>query len=281
MEDERIQPRRRRWAAGYIERSSCPSYAYTSTRRSPDLDCRSGTEYTIHPRGGGDDYIEADEQRDQYTFRHTTKRSEVRDVRSYSTPSDFDLGGPCRHVEDSELCYGFDLEDVADHRHVRTQAPTASSYDFDTGEGSDIVLVNRRDGDSDIASIHNMHRSRSRSDQRSIGSFSMHSDVQDKRGRISNSNSDDEGGYISLDDYITGRSDCVSNHSLSEDEGEGSDAVGSDVEEEKYAHEGSDAAHGSDVASLSGDDSFDDEEDSINDEEDCIDGGSQYYAHGR
>lgn len=91
----------------------------------------------------------------------------------------------------------------------------------------------------------------------------MQSDVRDKRTGDGDSDSDSDGGYISHDDYIVGRSDCVSEVSLSGDEGEGSDAVGSDFDGDYDMGEGSDVAHRSDVASLSDDVGLDDDDDCI------------------
>lgn len=264
---EEVQPRRRRWAAGYIDRHSCPSNAYISTRaRSPDAVCPSGTEYISQSKIREDDYIESREQRNPYTSRHSTNQPKTRYSEYHSPPSHVNLQDDHGRADKREPYYGSDIEDLDDHHK---QAMTSKSYDSDVGEGSDIVIVNRMDGVSDVASIQSNRSSSSQSGRRSIRSLGSRSDVQDRKTRRSDSSSDSEGGYISLDDYIAGRSDCASNRSLSVDEGEGSDAVGSDIQEEIGVGEGSDVADGSDVAYLSDDGSYDDEDD-------CIDDGNYY-----
>jgi hypothetical protein len=260
------RPRHRRWAAGYIDRPSCSSYAYISTQpQSPDLEDPSDTEYITRPRSREVDR----EQHFEYSPRRTTNHSQTRRSTHRTSPLDPDLRGQYQHHDTHEPYHGSDMEDLSDRQHTYRHATTSKTYDSDIGEGSDIVIVDRKEGDSDVASIHSRSSSGSRSDRYSAISSSMPSNVPDRRRDI-DSESDDEEGYISLDDYIAGRSDCVSKRSVSEDEGEGSDVVGSDVEGASDPGEGSDAAGGSDVASLSDDGYFD--------EEDYIDDGTHPYA---
>ena len=102
-----------------------------------------------------------------------------------------------------------------------------------------------------------------------------------KEGASSESDSDDDGAYISLGEYIAGRSECDSVSGVEEDEGEGSDAVGSDaVGSDAVGSDAvgsdvevrSDVGEGSDVASVGESEGYDSEEDCI--EEGC--GG--YYG---
>ncbi|KAF1928766.1 uncharacterized protein M421DRAFT_420662 [Didymella exigua CBS 183.55] len=265
IETDQVQPKRRRWAAGYIDRPSCASHAYICTRhRSPDLDYPSDMEYITQPKNMDDGCIEAHEQRNMYTPEHTTEMSKVQTSRYRSPPRHVNSQDDHRHTERRESYYASDIEDL-DHKRPRKQATTTKAFDSGTEEGSDIVIVDRRDAGSDIASISSRHSSDSRSGRHSIKSFG------DRKRTNRDSDSDDEGGYISLDDYITGRSDCASKRSLTEDEGEGSDAVNSDVEVENSVSSGSDADQGSDIAALSDDESFDDDED-------CIDDGNYHHA---
>jgi hypothetical protein len=261
---EQVQPRRRRWAAGYIDRPSCPSYAYINTRaRSQNLEYSSDTESITPSRHKEDDHIEAHEQHNTYTRGRRSNLLDVRTWRHHSPLSQTDLQDRHPHSAEQQPYYASDIEEL-DHHRPHVQATATKRLNSDIEEGSDIVVVSQRDGGSDIASIHSRYSFSSRSDRHSIRSLSLQSDVQDTERR--SSDSDDERGYISLDDYIASRSDCVSKHSLSEHEGEGSDAVGSDSEDDSGMGEGSDIAHGSDVASLSDDGRFDDEEDCIDDE---------------
>lgn len=265
-------PRRRRWAAGYINRDSCPSYAYTSTQaRSPDLGYPSDTEYITQPRESRSDYTEAREQHFEYSPTHTAKHSQT--FRSTHRPPSLSpsLRDQHQHHDAYEPCYESDVEDLSGNHNIDHRTTPSKSHDSGTEEGSDIVVVSRKDGGSDIASIHSRRSSRSQSDRYSARSFSMRSDIQDRKMRNSDSESDDDGGYISLDDYIAGRSDCVSRPLLSGDEGEGSDAVGSVVDGDSDVGEGSDVAHGSDVASLSDDEG-------IHDDDDCIETSRSYRA---
>lgn len=271
-DDENDRPRRRRWAAGYIDRSSCPSHAYISTRRrSPDSDFPSDTEYIVQSRRREDDCIEAHEQHDTGGHRHATYHPEAGRSRYSTTPPKRHLQDQRRDYDAHPVCYGSDVEDLPTNPNTPMHTTLPKSHDSDTGHESDIVIVHGRHGGSDIASIHSRCSSRSQSDRYSVTSLSMQSQVQDTKRSDDESESDDEGCYISLDDYIIGRCDCVSNQSLSEGEGEGSDAVGSDVEEASSLGEEGDVACGSDVAFLSDNGYFDDDED-------CIGDGKHQYA---
>jgi hypothetical protein len=171
------------------------------------------------------------------------------------------LRGDRQGIGADKVLYGSDVEDLEKHQ------------DGDNGSeeehGSVTVDSRRMSTDSDIASIHSRGSSHSRSDRRSVNSISLKSDVQERR-RGGESESDDERGYISLDEYIAGRSDCVSVDSMSEHDGEGSDVVGSDIgdtsdiERMRDIGEGSDIASRSDVASMSDGRDWSDGEDCIN-----------------
>ncbi|KAF2625555.1 hypothetical protein BU25DRAFT_412589 [Macroventuria anomochaeta] len=267
--DIRTQPpRRRRWAAGYMDRPSCPSYSYINTRshspgRSPDH--LLGSDYITQPRSREDEYIQSRERHDNYAYSHSTYETGLRPLRDQIHTSRVDLVDNRSVAEEREVHYGSDIEDLDEYQHTQQRDSRSASYDSEREEGSDLVNEKRRSMGSDVASIHSRRSSNSRSDQRSITSLGVRSDVQKRRRSVSAS--DSEGGYISLDEYIAGRSDCVSDRSLSEDEGEGSDAVGSDIEG------ASDVGEGSDVASLSAGRSYDDGED-------CIDNGCDAYMYG-
>lgn len=156
----------------------------------------------------------------------------------------------------TEKQYESDIEDTDDYlTHRRPTSP-----DSDTGAQSDFAS-NKQDLASDIVSVDSRASSVSRSNRRSIRSAGTESRVE-RRRRGSGSGSDSDGGYISLDDYIVGGSDCVSFCVLSEDGGEGSDAVGSDVEVR------SDVGEGSDVASFSDDGDYEYEDDCIENDSD-------------
>lgn len=262
-------PQRRRWATGYIDRQSCPSYAYIKTRsRSPEHNYPSDTEYISPPRYRSDDYIQPRERRHRYSCDSVD-----------STPGD--RHSRDRHVYEAEnpprasrphtarVPHGSDVESLDTpsspfspplrqrQRQHRQPSPALSISASDGEERSGIASSSRRPPGSDVVSVRRRRSSNSCSDTRSIGSLGARSDVQVRRGRRgsgsgSMSSSDSEGGYISLDEYILG-SDCVSIRSRegSGSEGEGSDAVGSDVESMSDGAEGSDGVVGSDVESLS------------------------------
>jgi hypothetical protein len=116
--------------------------------------------------------------------------------------------------------------------------PTSSDPDT-AGEGSDI-LTTSLDLDSDIVSIRSGRSSTSLSGR--AASEASYVKLGRREGASSESESDDDGDYISLDEYIAGRSGCNSVRGGEGDEGEGSDAVGSDVEVRSDAGEGSDVA---------------------------------------
>lgn len=258
-------PRRKRIATGYIDRNDCPSNPYISRcARTPD------TDYITRPPSYHDDYIQPRAYQGRHEHFHSSPRpDEPRwTVQSFASKEDFMRShGPgywregetkrtrdVRPLKNESKNYGSDVEDVPDQGDVYKQGTRSRRYNSEEREGSDIVTDKKRDMGSDIASIRSRRSSHSRSDRRSIRSLAVGSDVQEKRrrsGSASASASDSEGGYISLDDHIGGGSDCVSYRSSSEDEGEGSDAVGSEV------------GHGSDVVDVSDVESFDEGEDRI------------------
>lgn len=256
-------PRRKRTATGYIDRSDCPSYPYISTRNhSP------ASDYITRPTSYNDDYIQPREHQDRPGyFRPSQNVDHARwNVQAFASKEDFMRSHGLEdqrdgHFEGTKTVrrkdtqpkqYGSDVEDIPNHRDAYQYHTRSRSRNSE--EGTDVVTEQRRSVGSDVASIHSGRSSYSRSDRRSIKSLAVGSDVQNVKGS-SGSDSDSEGGYISLDDHIGGGSDCVSNRSLSEDEGEGSDAVGSEVSD------------GSDIADASDVEDFDDGED-------CISGGS-------
>ena len=254
---EEIQPRRRRWAAGYIDRHSCPSYAYTNTRsRSPDDEYPSDTEYIAGPRYRNDDYIQPREHHGR-----RVSQSDPRHERDQRIPPTVGVQDGRRSVEQTENRRGSDVEELTGYQDSHARNVRERSCGSHGTGASDVVNAKRRSIGSDVASIPSRRSSNSRSDRRSSRSLGGGSNVQERK-RSSSSGSDSEGGYISLDEYIAGRSDCVSDRSFSEDDGEGSDAVGSDIVG------GSDVAHGSDVASLSDSGDYGYDEDCIEDEYD-------------
>ncbi|KAH6639501.1 hypothetical protein C7974DRAFT_133162 [Boeremia exigua] len=272
-ESERVAysppPRRRRWAAGYIDRQSCSSNAYINTRhRSPDGDYPSDTEYITQPTHRTDDYIQPHSHHDRHNMRSnpSTRHSQGHDGSGVEDSMD----GPSTGAR-KETQYGSDVESLKDYQttHRRYSSPTSSNPDIE--KRSDIASLGKRSLGSDIASIRSRRSSNAQSDRQSARPSSAASDIQKRkreRRNESDSDSDSEGGYISLDDYITGRSGCVSNRSVSEDNGEGSDAMGSDVESVSDAGEGSDDVKGSDVESLSDGGSYGSREDCIENEYD-------------
>lgn len=273
---EQVQSRRRRrWAAGYIDPVSCPSHAYIDTRsRRADPDQRPDTEYMTRSRSREDEYTQAREPRNTYSSRHNINQRNARRSRYYDRASSIDSKDEARPSDSLESSYDSDAVDLVGCQQASKQATADRRYDSDTGEGSDIVVVNRRDVESDTASIRSRRSSHSWCDGQSIRSLDTRPDTQDANKRDVDSSSDSEGGYISLNDYIASRSDCVSNPSMSDDGGEGSDMVASHVRGESGVGEGSRVAHGSDVASLSDSASYDDEED-------CIEAGNYHDAQRR
>lgn len=162
---------------------------------------------------------------------------------------------------------GSDIEDLSGrvphhHHHYHTDRSSTRSISSTRG-GSDIIHTARTLG-SDVASVPQSRRpSLDSTGSRPITNYQRRTDS-------SASDSDSDGGYISLDDYIGGGSDYVTGPLLSDEDddedGEGSDAVGSDFEVL------SDVGEGSDVASFSDDAGSDDDEG-----EDCI--GDQRYRY--
>lgn len=262
-EADPVQPRRRRWAAGYIDRPSCPSYAYISTR-SPSLELEhpSDVEYNTRPRNMDSNYLETSEQRNLFTPKHTTSLPKVRTSKYHDPTSHMKLQDDHQHINESQLFYASDIEDSY-HSQPYKQATASKGADSEMEDGSDIVIIDQHDGASDIASLSSRCSSALRSGRNSIRSSSMRSDVQNRMRRSSNSESDDEGDYISLDEYIDDQNDRVSTYSLSVHDGQGSDAVGSDIEEGN-GQKGGDY-QGSDIANMSDDGSYDDEDDYIDD----------------
>src|SRR5690242_3493102 len=274
-------PRRRRWAKGYIDQHSCPSYAYIDTRsRSPDDTLPSDTEYIAQPRYRAEEYIQPLKRRRGSLPRRGREHDSdgLGDLRRASRPviksadrgSDVESldGGPSarrqrrRQSRDespplsaasSSLFFSSSAACVSD-----LQRKTPVAFSAGRPSGSDTVSLRRRRSSSSSMC----------SDTQSIGSLGARSDVQERRGRVngigrggsgrrsaSGSASDSEGGYISLDGYIAG-SDCVSvrggYRERDEDDGEGSDAVGSDVVSVSDEGEGSDGVMGSDVEYFDG-----------------------------
>lgn len=249
-------PGRRRWAAGYINKRECPNNPYIDTRlyeryernRSPESD------YITRPRSREDDYIQP--QRDDHNY-YTSHRT-----RHGLTPNhDIRLKTVRKRVHHSNIASradGSDIEDLSDPPKNHPQHP-----DSNQEVGRDIASTTQKSTGSDVASIRS-RRNSSRSDHRSVGSLGARSDVQDRRRKEgSESSSEDEGGYISLDEYIAGRSDCVD---MSEEEGgEGSDAMGSDVGYRSDLERASNNGEGSDVANLSDGRDWSEGEDCISD----------------
>lgn len=259
----------KRTATGYIDRRECPSYPYIGSRsRSPESD------YIIRPKSYSDDYIHPREH--QYSYTHGRPPRNVNsdfsrwNIQAFSSKEEFMHAHGLKDGRDDDpeeaqaityshprfaadqKQYESDVEELPNSRDPQQQGVRSRSYDSGE-EGSDVVCERKRCVGSDVAPMHSRQSSCMRSDQRSTRSPGAGSAVLEKRGRRK-SDSDSEGGYISLDDHIGG-SDCVSNHAVTEDDGEGSDAVGSDLVD------GSDIADASDVGDFS-------------EGEDCISGGS-------
>ncbi|XPT00821.1 hypothetical protein M3J09_009971 [Ascochyta lentis] len=258
-----------RTATGYIDRRSCPSYPYITTRsRSPD------TDYIARPPSYHDEYIQPNEQHHDKHARHRPRDESNHarwKVQAFSSRDDFMRahGLKERANKDPEDLRGFtdgycsadlqgsDVEDIVSYR--TSYRRERRRYDSEDEEGSDIVREKRRSVGSDVASICSRRGSYSHADRRSIGEgrVGVGSDVQERRGRSSSSSTDSdcEDGYISLDDHIGGGSDCVSNRSFSDDGGEGSDAVS-----------GCEMEQGSDIVDASDVEDFDEGEDCIQDD---------------
>lgn len=250
IDSEQLRPRRRRWAAGYIDRRSCPSYAYIERRSGlSDDEEPSNAEYIEPWANHDDDYIEA-RSHPEPSESYSRTRSEKETSRSQRTGGSEDRIG----AHGTENIYGSDIEENSDHswkpRIYPTQRPTSSH--IDGMKAIDIIDTGRNLG-SDVASICSMQSLRSQSDR---SSDKLRNLVSEER-TTDISGSDSDGDYISLDDYIAGRSDCISVRTSSEDEGEGSDAVGSDFESR------SDVGDGSDVASYPDYERYDYEDDCI------------------
>lgn len=252
--------RRRRWAAGYIDRRDCPSYPYIGARsRSPD---EEGSDYITQSwrRHADDDYNQSREHYDSHTYRSSAYKSHASRTKEQAYISRVDLRDDRRGIDADKILYGSDVEDLENHQGGDNRS--------EEEHGSVVVDSRRMSTDSDIASIHSSSSSHSRSDRRSVNSISLRSDIQERR-RGGESESDDERGYVSLDEYIAGRSDCGSAGSMSEHDSEGSDAVGSDVGDRsdiecmRNLEEGSDVANRSDVASMSDGRDWSDGEDCI------------------
>jgi hypothetical protein len=254
-------PRRRRWAAGYIDSRSCPSYDYIDKRpKLSDDEDSSDIEYIQPQTDRGDDSIESRRHRGS-----GTSRSRARYERERSTPQQLVRTSERLSESKTEEQSGSDMDiDEPCNRSSRAHAlqrPTSS--DPDSGEGSDILTTTSRISGSDVVSIRSGRSSSSASGK--SASEASYVKLRRRKGGSSDSESDGDGDYISLDEYIAGRSDCNSVRVLSEDgDGEGSDAVGSDVGVR------SDAGEGSDVASVKDCGGYDSEED-------CIEGRCDGY----
>ncbi|KAF2997305.1 hypothetical protein E8E13_001445 [Curvularia kusanoi] len=261
IDSEQLQPRRRRWAAGYINSRSCPSYAYIESRsRLSDDQGPSNAEYIEPWANRDDDYIEGrGHPRSSESYSRT--RTEKETSRSRRT------GGFEGHVgaHGTKIIYGSDVEEISDHSWDPRIYPIQRSTSSDIDEGKAIDIIDTaRDLGSDVASVCSMQSSRSQSDR----DFVKLRNLASEERTMDISGSDSDGDYISLDDYIAGRSDCVSVRMLSEDDGEGSDAVGSDIELR------SDVGDGGDVAS-------DPDYERYNYEDDCIESYSDDYCGSR
>lgn len=273
ISSEETPPRRRRWAAGYIDSRSCPSYDYID-RRPKSLDDEdedaSDVEY-IHPRKDrNDDSVESRRHRGSGIFHSSTRYGRER------SPPQQQLGRSSERSSESgtqeQSGSGIDIDELygrSRHYPIHTpQNPPPISAPASVS-GSDI-LTTSLELSSDIVSLRSGRSSSNQPSRRSARSRSAseasYVQLRRKEGCSSDSDSDDDGDYISLDEYIAGRSDCDSVRGVEGDEGEGSDAVGSDVEVR------SDVREGSDVASVGESEGYDSEEDCI--EEGCV----EYYG---
>ena len=283
-DSEEPPPRRRRWAAGYIDSRSCPSYDYID-RRPKQLDGEdehaSDVEY-IHPQTNrNNDYVESQTHRGS-----GASRSRARYGREWGTPQQQQQqeqqqpGRASERLSESEMeehpDSDTDIQDMCNrsprHRIHTPQTPPPISPPASVS-GSDILTASLELG-SDVISLRSGRSSPNQPSRRSARSRSAseasYVQLRRKEGASSESESDDDGDYISLDEYIAGRSDCDSIRGVEGDEGEGSDAVGSDVEVR------SDVGEGSDVASVGESEGYDSEDDCI--EEGC---GGNYGSYVR
>ncbi|KAG9200085.1 hypothetical protein G6514_007562 [Epicoccum nigrum] len=263
--------RRRRWAAGYIDGRSCPSYDYIDSRRKKPADedeDASDVEYIRPRKEGSDELIEPQGHRGGGVSRTRARR----EGEAGGSQRQGGWGGRARErgAGEQSRAGGVDAPSYHSPRHRghARQSPPPEGCSAAEGEASDVLSTGRTRGD-DTASFRSGRSSAGGSARAASGA----SYVKRRRregagnGSESESESDDDGDYISLDEYIAGRSDCASvRGSSGEDEGEGSDAVGSDVEVRSHAGEGSD------VASVSDGEGYGSEDDCI---EDCY---ANYYG---
>lgn len=267
---EAAPPRRRRWAAGYIDSRSCPSYDYID-RRPKSLDGEdedaSDVEY-IHPRKDrNDESVESRRHRGSDPSHSSTRYGRERHPPQQTAISSERLRGS-EIDEDSGSDIDIDEQRSPHYRIHTPQNPPPTSSPTSVS-GSDI-LTTSLELSSDITFLRSGRSSPNQPSRPSARSRSAseasYVQLRRKEGASSESDSDDDGDYISLDEYIAGRSECDSVSRVEGDEGEGSDAVGTDVEVR------SDVGEGSDVASVGESEGYDSEEDCI--EEGC--GG--YYG---
>jgi hypothetical protein len=254
-DSEEPAPRRRRWAAGYIDSRSCPSYDYIDRRRksSDDEDEESSDIDYIHPQTNrNNESIESQKHRGSGTSRSSARYERERE----RSPPQQQLVRASERLRESEIeeHSGSDVDETYTRYRIHAPQKPITSSDPEIVEGSDI-LTTSLELDSDIVSIRSGRSSTSVSGR--AASEASYVKLRRRGGASSDSESDEDGDYISLDEYIAGRSDCNSVRVVSGDEGEGSDAVGSDVEVR------SDAGEGSDVASVEDCGGYDSEDDCI------------------
>ncbi|KZM19268.1 uncharacterized protein EKO05_0007330 [Ascochyta rabiei] len=267
-----------RTATGYINRRSCPSYPYITKRsHSPDPD------FIARPPSYSDEYIQPCEQHHDSHASHQPRDSSHAarwNVQAFSSKEAFMRAHGLEARDDEDLmevrrsgdgsyranAQGSDVEDIVPCR-ASYERDRRRKHDSEHEAGSDVVGEKRTSVGSDIASIHSRRSSYSPSHQRPIRNTKRGEgfDIQERRGS-SDTDSDYEDGYISLDDHIGGGSDCVSNRSLSEDRGEGSDAVS-----------GCEMEQGSDVVDASDVEDFDEGEDCIQDTHSSFCQNDVYY----
>lgn len=278
--------RRRRWAAGYIDSRSCPSYDYIDTSKrhkvSDDEDeDASDVEYIRPRRERHDEFIES-----RGYYRSSVSHSSTRNARERSPPQQpVRSSGRARESETQEPSasnmYITEPHNRSSRYHIPTpQTPPPISAPA-SGEGSPI-LATSLDLASDIVSLRSGRSSSIRSGRAASEASYVQLRREKKTGSDSDcrsesgSDSDDDGDYISLDEYIAGGSECNSARGVEghEDGGEGSDAVGSDVDVR------SEVGEGSDVASIGEGEGYGSDSE---DEEDCIEGrwGGYYRSYGR
>lgn len=204
--------------------------------RSPDED------YISRPTMYQEDYIQPRESHHGYSLTHKfdyapwkeqSPPSKADHRRSHRFQNQRDEGD--EGAEDIMDDHGYvnaqgsDVEDIPFSQADYQQDTSPSEINSEADERSDVVSVKGKFVGSDVVSIGSRRSSCSLFDQRSIMSLEVGSDVHDRPGS-NDSESDDEDGYILLDEYIAVASDCAS-FSADEDTAYGSDiADASDVE---------------------------------------------------